>query len=94
MIKKIEKLKSELAEIKSSWEFISSQYDKLKDDYSQLLDTRKKQETEIKKLKSKAIVLSSQGTEKAIKLAALEQYGGRQNLEMSAFQFRTNLFKL
>ena len=86
--KKIEKLKSEQAEIKNSQIFISSQYDNLKDDYYQLLGTNKKQENEIKKLKSEAIEFSSQRTKEAIKLDALEQYGRCQNLEIVGFQFR------
>ena len=68
--KNIVKLKSELAEVENSQELISSPYDKLKDDYSQLLDTNKKQENGIKKLKYEAIELSSQGTKEAIKLDA------------------------
>ena len=55
----MENLKSELAEVKNSQEFISRQYDQLKDEYSQLLITNKKQKTEIKNLKSAAIKLSS-----------------------------------
>ena len=42
--------------------------------------TNKKQETEIKNLKSTAIELSSQGEKEAAKLDDLEQYGRRQNL--------------
>ena len=37
---KMENLKSELAEVKNSQEFISRQYDQLKDKYSQLLITK------------------------------------------------------
>ena len=64
----MEKLILDLAEVKSSQEFISSRYIKSKDDYSQLLDINKKLETEIKNLKSEAIELRSQGTKEAIKL--------------------------
>ena len=79
---KMENLKSELAEVKNSQEFISRQYDQLKVEYSQLLITNEKQETEIKNLKSTAIELSSQGEKEATKLDDLEQYGRRQNLEI------------
>ena len=79
---KMEDLKSELAEVKNSQEFISRQYDQLKIEYSLLLITNKKQETEIKNLKSTAIELSSQGEKEAAKLDDLEQYGRRQNLEI------------
>ena len=79
---KMENLKYELTEVKNSQEFISRQYDQLKDEYSQLLITNKKQETEIKNLKSAAIELSSQGEKEAAKLNDLEQYGRRQNLEI------------
>ena len=79
---KMENLKSELAEVKNSQEFISRQYDQLKVEYSQMLITNEKQETEIKNLKSTAIELSSQGEKEATKLDDLEQYGRRQNLEI------------
>ena len=79
---KMENLKSELAEVKNSQDFISRQYDQLKVGYSQLLITNKKQETEIKNLKSTAIELSSQVEKEATKLDDFEQYGRRQNLEI------------
>ena len=79
---KMENLKSELAEVKNSQEFISTQYDQLKVEYSQLLITNEKKETEIKNLKSTAIELSSQGEKEATKLDDLEQYGCRQKLEI------------
>ena len=79
---KMENLKSELAEVKNSQEFISRQYDQLKVEYSQLLITNEKLETEIKNLKSTAIELSSQGEKEATKLDDLEQYGRRQYLEI------------
>ena len=83
---KMENLKSELAEVKNSQEFISRQYDQLKVEYSQLLITNEKQETEIKNLKSTAIELSSQGEKEATKLDDLEQYGRRQNLEIKKME--------
>ena len=59
--KKIEDLNTELLKVKRSQDFISTQYDKLNDEYFKLIETNKKQEAEIKKLKAESNVMSAQG---------------------------------
>ena len=71
--KKIEDLKTELVEAKRSQNFISTKYDKLKDEYSKLIETNKKQDAEIKKLKAESNEMSAHCAKEASKLDALEQ---------------------
>ena len=89
-IKKIEDLKAELLELKRSHDFISIQYDNLKDEYSKLIETKKKQEVKIKKLKAQSNELSAQGAKEAIKLDALDQYSRHQNLEIVGIPVTSN----
>ena len=82
MQRKTEDLKTELLEVKRSQDFISTKYNKLKDEYSKLIETNKKQDAEIKKLKAESNEMNAQGAKEASKLHALEQYGRRQNLDI------------
>ena len=50
--------------MKRSQDCISTKYDKLKDGYSKLIETNKKQDAEIKKLKAESNEMSAQGAKK------------------------------
>ena len=76
--------------MKRSHDFISIQYDNLKDEYSKLIETKKKQEVKIKKLKAQSNELSAQGAKEAIKLDALDQYSRHQNLEIVGIPVTSN----
>lgn len=75
-------LKAELAEVRSSQEFISAKYDELMKNYDQLAETNRSQETIISQLKNQSTELKTNGAKEASKLDSLDQYGRRQNLEI------------
>ena len=76
--------------MKRSQDCISTKYDKLKDGYSKLIETNKKQDAEIKKLKAESNEMSAQGAKEASKLDAIEQYGRRQNLGIVGIPVTSN----
>ena len=90
MQRKTEDLKTEFLEVKRSQDFISTKYNKLKDEYSKLIETNKKHDAEIKKLKAESNEMNAQGVKEASKLHALEQYGRRQNLDIVGIPVTSN----
>ena len=78
----INALKVELLELKSSQEFVCSKYESLKSEYEKLLQTNRKQESEIISLKEQSTALENKQIKDTEKLDAVEQYGRRQNLEI------------
>ena len=78
----INALKVELLELKSSQEFVCSKYDSLKSEYEKLLQTNRKQESEIISLKEQSTALENKQIKDTEKLDAVEQYSRRQNLEI------------
>ena len=70
--------------------FILTQYDNLKYDYSKLTETNRKQDAEVKKLKVESNKLSAQSAKEATTLDALDQYSGRQNLEIVGIPVTSN----
>ena len=78
----INTLKVELLELKSSQEFVCSKYKSLKSEYEKLLQTNRKQESEIISLKEQSTTLENKKIKNTEKLDAVEQHGRRQNLEI------------
>ena len=76
------RIKSELALVKSSQEFISNKYEELQTDYKKLLKTNKEQEKQIEILQKQASKIEDKNMKADEKVDALEQYGRRQNLEI------------
>ena len=79
----IKALTAELLEIKSSQEFLCNEFDKLKSECQTLRAINKQQAEEITQLKAHSAKLGSRGKTEEEKVDVLEQYGRRQNLEIS-----------
>ena len=79
----IKALTAELLEIKSSQEFLCNEFDKLKSECQTLRAINKQQAEEITLLKAHSAKLESRGKTEEEKVDVLEQYGRRQNLEIS-----------
>ena len=79
----IKALTAELLEIKSSQEFLCNKFDKLKSECQTLRAINKQQAEEITQLKAHSAKLESRGKTEEEKKDVLEQYGRRQNLEIS-----------
>ena len=78
----INALKVELLELKSSQEFVRSNYKSLKSQYEKLLQTNRKQESEIISPKEQSIALENKHIKNTEILDAVEQHCRRQNLEI------------
>ena len=79
----IKALTAELLEIKRSQEFLCNEFDKLKSECQTLRAINKQQAEEIKQLNAHSAKLESGGKTEEEKVNVLEQYGRRQNLEIS-----------
>ena len=80
---KLDSLQAELVEVKESQIFLSSKYEELKLDNDKLAVINRQQEQEISKLKKQIVESQIQGEREAEKIDSLEQYGRRQNLEIT-----------
>ena len=69
--------------MKESQIFLSSKYEELKLDNDKLTVINLQQEQEISKLKKQIVESKIQGEREAEKIDGLEQYGRRQNLEIT-----------
>ena len=78
----INALKVELLELKSNQEFVCGKYGSLKSEYEKLLQTNRKQESEIISLKEQSTALENKQIKDTELLDAVEQYSRRQNLEI------------
>ena len=79
---KLNALKLELIEVKTSQEFICAKYEDLKTNYENLQKINKKQAEEIENLQAQSTNLEVRGANDEGKLDDIEQYGRRQNLEI------------
>ena len=74
-------LKTELAQIKESQQFISTQFEELKTENAKLIKSNKNLEKENQKLRDEVDMLHDAQTDQFKHLDNLEQYGRRENLE-------------
>ena len=87
---KLDFLQAELVEVKESQIFLSSKYEELKLDNDKLAVINRQQEQEISKLKKRIVESQIQGEKEAEKIDSLEQYGRRQNLEITRIPVKKN----
>ena len=87
---KLDSLQAELVEVKESQIFLSSKYEELKLDNDKLAVINRQQEQEISKLKKQIVESQIQGEREAEKIDSLEQYGRRQNLEITGIPVKKN----